>query len=151
MNPLDAQFQLGISAESNENFYHTLESGLLLYSRHTLVWTESSGPSSSVSHSLVWIPGFQNQLWALAGSTALLYHRVPGCNLPRSEMGKVRQLHASGITVFLQAWIVGFSWPPRSFWVFLVYTRTREREGKSVMPWKYLYCVFVCWAGTGRR
>ena len=151
MNPLDAQFQLGISAESNENFYHTLESGLLLYSRHALVWTESSGPSSSVSHSLVWIPGFQNQLWASAGSTTLLSHRVPGCNLPRSEMEKLRQLHASGITVFLQAWIVGFSWPPRSFWGFLVYTRTRKREGKSVMPWKYLYCVFVCWAGTGRR
>ena len=151
MNPLDAQFQLGISAESNENFYHTLESGLLLYSRHVLVWTESSGPSSSVSHSLMWIPGFQNQLWASAGSTTLLSHRVPGCNLPRSEMEKLRQLHASGITVFLQAWIVGFSWPPRSFWGFLVYTRTRKREGKSVMPWKYLYCVFVCWAGTRRR
>lgn len=151
MNPLDAQFQLGVSADSNENFYHTLESGLLLYSRRALVQTESSGPSSSVSHSLVWISGFQNQLWALAGGPALLSHGVPGYNFPRSEMETVRQLHASGITVFLQAWILGFSWPPRSFWGFLVYTRTREREGKSVMPWKYLYCVFVRWEGTGPR
>lgn len=31
MNPLDARFQLGISAESNENSYHTLESRLALF------------------------------------------------------------------------------------------------------------------------
>lgn len=149
MNPLDAQFQLGVFAESNENFYHTLRADFCWFQGVPQSRLNRLGPSSSVFHSLC-DPGLPEPAWALAGSPALL---PTVFQVATSQGVKWKQSDNFMLLTSLCSYRHGLLASPGlreasgAFW----FTQGQEKEKVRVLCPGNIYCVFVRWAGTGPR